>query len=40
MTELTTAPGLSVSGALDTVAVAAQSPDTEQPWAALGAQTR
>ena len=36
MTELTTAPGLSVSGALDTVAVAAQSPDAEQPWAALG----
>ncbi len=36
MTELTTAPGLSVTGALDTVTVAAQSPDTEQPWAALG----
>jgi phosphoribosylformylglycinamidine synthase subunit PurL len=39
MTELTTAPGLTVSGTLgplDTVVVAEQSPDTEQPWAALG----
>jgi phosphoribosylformylglycinamidine synthase subunit PurL len=36
MTELSTAPGLSVSGGLDTVSVASQSPDTDQPWAALG----
>ncbi|MDP9220357.1 MAG: phosphoribosylformylglycinamidine synthase subunit PurL [Actinomycetota bacterium] len=36
MTELTTAPGLTVSGALDTVAVAERTPGTEQPWAALG----
>ncbi len=36
MTELTSAPGLSVEGGLDTVAVAAAAPDTEQPWAALG----
>jgi phosphoribosylformylglycinamidine synthase subunit PurL len=36
MTELSTAPGLSVSGGLDTVTVASQSPDTDQPWAALG----
>jgi phosphoribosylformylglycinamidine synthase subunit PurL len=36
MTELTSAPGLTVHGGLDTVAVAGQTPDTEQPWAALG----
>jgi phosphoribosylformylglycinamidine synthase subunit PurL len=36
MTELTSAPGLSVHGGLDTVAVAGRTPETEQPWAALG----
>jgi phosphoribosylformylglycinamidine synthase II len=36
MTELTTAPGVSIGSPLDTVTVAGQTPDTEQPWAALG----
>jgi phosphoribosylformylglycinamidine synthase subunit PurL len=36
VTELTTAPGAGVGVALDTVTVAAATPTTEQPWAALG----